>query len=50
MAVASGQVEILVETGTYLVGAHERADFDGARVMNHRVVADTEIAPWHIGR
>lgn len=50
VAVASGQVEILVETGTYLVGAHERADFDGARVMNHRVVGDTEIAPWHIGR
>ncbi len=50
VAVASGQVEILVKTGTYLVGAHERADFDGVRVMNQRMIGDAEIAPWHVAR
>jgi ferric-dicitrate binding protein FerR (iron transport regulator) len=46
VAVANGQVEILVKTGTYLVGARERADFDGIQVTGQRVIADTEIAPW----
>jgi ferric-dicitrate binding protein FerR (iron transport regulator) len=46
VAVENGQVEILVKTGTYLVGAHERADFDGIQVTGQRVIADTEIAPW----
>jgi ferric-dicitrate binding protein FerR (iron transport regulator) len=46
VAVANGQVEILVKTGTYLVGAHERADFDGVHVTGQRVIADAEVAPW----
>lgn len=46
VAVANGQVEILVKTGTYLVGTHERADFDGVQVTGQRVIADAEIAPW----
>ena len=50
VAVASGQVEILVKMGTYVVGAHERADFDGMRVMNQRMIGDAEIAPWHVAR
>ena len=51
VAVANGQVEVLVKTGIYLVGAHERADFDGIQVTGQRVIADTQIAPWrHAGR
>lgn len=46
IAVADGQVEILVEMGTYLVGAHEQADFDGIRVTGQRVIADADIAAW----
>lgn len=46
VAVANGQVEVVVKTGTYLVGTHERADFDGVHVTGQRVIADTEIAPW----
>lgn len=46
IAVASGQVEIQVEMGTYLVGAHESADFDGVRVTGQRVIPDSAIAPW----
>ena len=48
VAVENGQVEIQVETGTFLVGAHERADFDGIRVTGQRGVADAEIAPWRL--
>jgi ferric-dicitrate binding protein FerR (iron transport regulator) len=50
VAVADGQVEILVEGGTYLVGAHEQADFDGMRVTGQRVIADAEIAAWRPNR
>jgi transmembrane sensor len=46
VAVASGEVEIQVEMGTYLVGAHETADFDGVRVTGQRVIPDSAIAPW----
>jgi transmembrane sensor len=46
IAVASGQVEIQVEMGTYLIGAHESADFDGLRVTGQRVIPDSAIAPW----
>jgi transmembrane sensor len=46
LAVASGQVEIQVEMGTYLIGAHESADFDGVRVTGQRVIPDSAIAPW----
>lgn len=50
IAVASGQVEIQVETGTYLVSARERADFDSARVTGQRVIAEADVAPWRPGR
>jgi transmembrane sensor len=46
VAVENGQVEIQVETGTFLVGAHERADFDGINVTGQRIIADADIAPW----
>jgi ferric-dicitrate binding protein FerR (iron transport regulator) len=46
IAVADGQVEVLVEMGTYLVGDHEQADFDGIRVTGQRVIADADIAAW----
>ena len=46
IAVASGQVEIQVKMGTYLIGAHESADFDGVRVSGQRVIPASAIAPW----
>jgi transmembrane sensor len=46
VAVASGEVEVQVEMGTYLVGAHETANFDGVRVTGQRVIPDSAIAPW----
>lgn len=46
VAVASGQIEIQVETGKYLVGSHERADFNNTTVTGQRVIAEAEIAPW----
>ena len=49
VAVASGEVEIQVEMGTYLVGAHETANFDGVRVTGQRVIPDSAIAPWRRG-
>ena len=50
VAVAEGQVEILVATGTYLVSARERADFDSMRVIGHRIIAEAEVAPWRLDR
>ncbi len=50
IAVSNGQVEIQVETGKYLIGAHERADFDGIRVTGQRIIADADVAPWHPAR
>lgn len=50
IAVADGQVEVVVETGTYLVGAHEGADFDGIRVTGQRMIAEADIAPWRLDR
>lgn len=47
IAVSDGEVEIQVETGKYLIGAHERADFDGIRVTGQRIIADADVAPWH---
>jgi transmembrane sensor len=49
VAVASGEVEIQVEMGTYLVGAHESADFDGVRVTGQKIISDSAIAPWRRG-
>ena len=49
IAVASGQVEVQVEMGTYLVGAHETANFDGVKVTGQRVIPDSAIAPWRPG-
>ncbi len=50
VAVASGQVEVQVETGTYLVSARERADFDSAHVTGQRVISEADVAPWRPGR
>src|SRR5687768_8507398 len=50
IAVSSGQVEVQVETGKFLIGAHERADFDGIRVTGQRIIADADVAPWHSAR
>jgi transmembrane sensor len=50
VAVASGQVEIQLESGTYLIDTRERADFDSARVTGRRVVAAADVAPWRPGR
>lgn len=50
VAVADGQVEIHVATGTYLVSAWERADFDSTRVTGHRIIAEADVAPWHLNR
>ena len=50
IAVADGQVEIHVATGTYLVSARERADFDSIRVTGHRVIAEADVAPWRLDR
>lgn len=50
VAVANGQVEILVEMGTYLVGAHEQADFDGIKVTGQRIIADTDMASWRLNQ
>lgn len=47
VAVADGQVEIHVATGTYLVSARESADFDGMRVTKHRLIVEADVAPWH---
>jgi len=49
IAVASGQVEIQVEMGTYLVGAHESANFDGIKVTGQKIIPDSAIAPWRKG-
>lgn len=46
VAVASGQVEIQVATGTYLVSARERVDFDSVRVSGQRVITESDVAPW----
>lgn len=50
VAVAEGQVEIQVETGTYLVSSRERADFDGKRVTGHRMIAEADVAPWRVNK
>ncbi|MCX7184789.1 MAG: FecR family protein [Nitrosospira sp.] len=50
VAVADGQVEIHMATGTYLVGARERADFDSTRVTEHRIIAEADVAPWRLAR
>ena len=46
VAVADGQVEIHMATGTYLVNARERADFDDMRVTRHRLIVEADVAPW----
>ena len=46
VAVAAGQLEIQVETGKYLVGSRERADFSDKTVTGQRVIAEADIAPW----
>ncbi|HVW63560.1 MAG TPA: FecR domain-containing protein [Nitrosospira sp.] len=46
VAVAAGQVEIQVETGKFLVGSRERADFSDKTVTAQRVIAEADIAPW----
>jgi len=50
VAVASGQVEVQVETGTYLISARERADFDSARVTGQKVISEADVAPWRLGQ
>ncbi len=50
VAVADGQVEIQVESGTYLVGAQEGVDFDGIRITNQRMISEAAVAPWRSGR
>jgi len=50
VAVAEGQVEIQVETGTYLVSSRERADFDGKRVTGHRMISEADVAPWRTNK
>jgi transmembrane sensor len=50
VAVAEGQVQIQVETGTYLVSSRERADFDGKRVTGHRMISEADIAPWRTNK
>jgi ferric-dicitrate binding protein FerR (iron transport regulator) len=50
VAVASGQVEIQVATGTYLVSARERVDFDSVRVSGQRIIAESDVAPWRPGQ
>lgn len=50
VAVAHGQVEIEVGTGKYLVGALERADFNNINVTGQRVITETDVAPWRLGR
>ena len=50
VSVAEGQVEIQVETGTYLVSSREGADFDGKRVTGHRMVSEADVAPWRHSR
>lgn len=50
VAVAEGQIEIQMETGTYLVSAREWADFDGKRVTGHRMIAEADIAPWRVNK
>lgn len=46
VAVADGQVEIHMATGTYLINARERADFDDMRVTRHRLIVEADVAPW----
>lgn len=46
VAVAHGQIEIEVESGKYLVGALERADFNNTTVTGQRVITEAEVAPW----
>lgn len=46
VAVAAGQVEIQVETGKYLVGSREKADFSNKTVTGQRVIAEADIVPW----
>ena len=48
VAVADGQIEIHMKTGTYLVNAREHADFDSARVTKHRVTTEADVAPWRV--
>lgn len=50
VAVAEGQVEVQVETGTYLISSRERADFDGKRVTGHRMISEADIAPWRTNK
>lgn len=50
VTVAHGQVEIEVETGKYLVGALERADFNNTNVTGQRVITEADVAPWLLGR
>jgi len=46
VAVAAGQVEIQVETGKYLVGSREKADFSNKTETGQRVIAEADIVPW----
>jgi ferric-dicitrate binding protein FerR (iron transport regulator) len=50
VAVAAGQIEIQVETGKYLVGSRERADFNNKTVTGQRMVTEADIAPWKAPR
>jgi len=45
-SVAEGQLKIHVATGAYLVSAMEQADFDNFKFGGHRLISESEVAPW----
>lgn len=46
VSVAEGQLRIHVAAGTYLVSALEQAHFDNFRLSGHRLISESEVAPW----
>ncbi len=47
ISVAQGQARINVASGTYLISALEQANFDGFRISKHKMISESDVAPWH---
>ena len=46
VAVVEGKTEIQAASGTFLVNAGEQASFDGFNVSEHKLITESNIAPW----
>ena len=46
VSVAEGQIKIHVATGTFMISALEQAHFDNFKLSGHRLISESEVAPW----